>query len=347
MPMQPGDVIELGAHRLMCGDSTDSEAVAALMGDEKAVVLHADPPYGMGKKGVTNDNLYRRKLDAFQMQWWQTCRPHLQDNASAYIWGRAEDLWRLWLSHFDQSEPLTMRNHITWYKGASWEKNPHGNGMGSEQARMYAAMSEHCLFFMLGEQGFNTNADNYWKGFEPIRAYLDSERQRMKWDIPAVKRIVGHSDLAGDHWFSRSQWNMPTRKVYAALQQAAQGAAFQREYDDLKREYDRLRADWYATRAYFDNTHDLMTDVWRYPSVNGAERWGHPTPKPVAMMERICTTSAPPGGLVFDPFGGSGSTLIAAERTGRRAYLMECEPAYCDTIIRRYHALREQPRLIA
>ena len=68
------------------------------MAGAKAVLCHADPPYGMGKEreGVANDNLYGEKLDAFQMAWWSVARAHLEDNASVYIWGNAEDLWRLW-----------------------------------------------------------------------------------------------------------------------------------------------------------------------------------------------------------------------------------------------------------
>jgi len=73
---KPGDLWVLGEHRLLCGDSTKAEDVARVMGGEKAVLVHADPPYGMGKEkdGVANDNLYREKLDAFQMAWWKACR---------------------------------------------------------------------------------------------------------------------------------------------------------------------------------------------------------------------------------------------------------------------------------
>ena len=85
-----GDVWLLGRHRLMCGDSTSIDAVEKLMAGQRASLLHADPPYGMGKEGegVANDNLYGNKLDAFQMEWWATFRTFLEDNASVYIWGQ-------------------------------------------------------------------------------------------------------------------------------------------------------------------------------------------------------------------------------------------------------------------
>jgi DNA modification methylase len=62
----------------------------------------------------------------------------------------------------------------------------------------------------------------------------------------------------------------------------------------------------------------------------------HPTMKPVELVERAIRNSSRPGDIVLDPFGGSGTTLIAAEKTGRRARLIELEPKYCDVIVRRW-----------
>ena len=60
--------------------------------------------------------------------------------------------------------------------------------------------------------------------------------------------------------------------------------------------------------------------------------------KPVGLVERAIRNSSPRGGLVLDPFGGSGTTLIAAERTGRVARLLELDPKCCDVIIERWQA---------
>ena len=75
-------------------------------------------------------------------------------------------------------------------------------------------------------------------------------------------------------------------------------------------------------------------DVWFIdrPSRNDL----HPTMKPVGLVERAIRNSSPRGGLVLDPFGGSGTTLIAAERTGRVAHLIELDPKYCDVIVQRW-----------
>src|SRR5690606_2499779 len=62
----------------------------------------------------------------------------------------------------------------------------------------------------------------------------------------------------------------------------------------------------------------------------------HPTMKPVALIERMLRNSARPGDLVLDPFGGSGSTLVAADRLGMSARLIELDPKFGDVIIRRW-----------
>ena len=325
---KPGDIWQLGNHRVMCGDSTVITDVEKLMNGKKAALLHADPPYGMGKEkdGIENDNLYADKLDDFQMEWWVTFRTFLEDNASAYIWGNAEDLWRLWfVGGLKDVERLTFRNEVVWQKNQA-------QGRMSDKCRQYPTGSERCLFFMIGEQGFNNNADNYWEGWEPIRKYLADEWDKFSpkkdWD-----KHLGNS--MGWHYFKKSQWRMPTEAEYKKLQ-ALGVDVYKREYDELKREYDELKREFYSTRAHFDNTHDNMTDVWEYPNVTGEDRLGHATPKPVAMMERVMKSSLPPNGLCIEPFGGSGSTLMGAEKTGRHCYTMELNPVYVDVIVKRW-----------
>ena len=342
-----GDVWQLGKHRLMCGDSTDEATVKKLMDGKVADLLHADPPYGMGKEkdGVLNDNLYASRLDEFQIAWWKACRPFLSDKSSAYIWGNAEDLWRLWFkSGFKNLDSFTFRNEIIWeQEGVSWGKD------GMANLRQYANMGERCLFFMLGEQGFNNNADNYWDGWESILDFLNIEKNKMGWSIKDTKRIAGHSMNSGCHWFDKSQWSMPTKDVYNSWRDEAKGVAFKRSYDDLKQEYETLKfgnesfkESFYSSRAYFDSGHDQMRDIWRFDRVKGSDRHGHATPKPIEMMMRVMKSSLPEKGLCLEPFGGSGSTLIAAEKTSRVCYTMELSPAYVDVMIARWEKFTGQ-----
>lgn len=83
---------------------------------------------------------------------------------------------------------------------------------------------------------------------------------------------------------------------------------------------------WYSDRK--------QTTVWNFDRPNRNDV--HPTMKPVALIEYPITNSSRGGDVVLDLFGGSGSTLIACEKTGRHARLMELEPRYCDVIITRW-----------
>lgn len=68
----------------------------------------------------------------------------------------------------------------------------------------------------------------------------------------------------------------------------------------------------------------------------------HPTMKPVSLLRRLILNSTDIGGLIYDPFGGSGSTLMAAEQTQRRCFTIELDPEYCTTIINRWEKLTTQ-----
>jgi len=96
------------------------------------------------------------------------------------------------------------------------------------------------------------------------------------------------------------------------------------------------------------------TNVWDYAGVNTmkADRMDelgmHPTVKPVALVADAILDVTRRGAIILDPFGGSGSTLIAAEKTGHCARLIEFDPLYCDVIIRRNESYTgRQAKLVA
>ncbi|MBN1189567.1 MAG: site-specific DNA-methyltransferase [Dehalococcoidales bacterium] len=94
------------------------------------------------------------------------------------------------------------------------------------------------------------------------------------------------------------------------------------------------------TREGRDYMMKYHTDVWEIPAVtNQMEQFGHPAVCPVEIPYRSMQAYSGKGAGVFDPFGGSGTTLIAAEKASRKAYLMELSPAYCDVIIKRWERL--------
>jgi DNA modification methylase len=88
-----------------------------------------------------------------------------------------------------------------------------------------------------------------------------------------------------------------------------------------------------AAHKYFGPNN--ATDLWQVKKVN-PNAMVHLTEKPVELAQRAIEYSSQPGEHVLDLFGGSGSTLIAAERSGRKAFLMELDPLYCDVIKQRY-----------
>jgi DNA modification methylase len=97
---------------------------------------------------------------------------------------------------------------------------------------------------------------------------------------------------------------------------------------------------WKPGAAHYfvdDRTQDT---VWEIPRPKRSAE--HPTMKPVALVERAIRNSSKPGDIVLEPFGGSGTTLLAAEATQRRARVIELDPRYCDVIVRRWEEFTGQ-----
>jgi len=103
---------------------------------------------------------------------------------------------------------------------------------------------------------------------------------------------------------------------------------------DYQRQYEPILYGWKQGADHFWCGARDQGDVWFVdkPRVNDL----HPTMKPVELIERAITNSSKSRDIVLDLFGGSGTTLIAAERTGRSARLMELDPRYVDVIVKRW-----------
>ena len=103
---------------------------------------------------------------------------------------------------------------------------------------------------------------------------------------------------------------------------------------DYQRQYEPILYGWpEGAQRHWCGDRD-QGDVWniKKPQKNDL----HPTMKPVELVERAIRNSSRPGNVVLDPFGGSGTTLIAAEKSGRLARLVELDPKYVDVIVRRW-----------
>lgn len=87
-----------------------------------------------------------------------------------------------------------------------------------------------------------------------------------------------------------------------------------------------------ASHAWYSDRSQSTVIECNRPQRNGV----HPTMKPVELFRYLIENSSKSGDIVFDSFGGSGTTLVACEETGRRARLMELDPSYCDVIVERW-----------
>jgi DNA modification methylase len=94
---------------------------------------------------------------------------------------------------------------------------------------------------------------------------------------------------------------------------------------------------WYGDKA--------QSDVW-YMSRGATGQYVHPTQKPVELIEKAINNSSKAGDIIIDCFGGSGSTMIAAEKLGRHSRLMELDPKYCDVIIKRWEDFTGQKAVL-
>lgn len=340
-----GDIWELGKHRLICGDCTDTAIIDRLMDGVKADLVFTDPPYGMGKEsaGVENDNQNLRELLEFNRQWVPLTFEALKDKGSWYCWGIDEPLMDIYseiLKPMIRDKKIAFRNLLTWDKGT-------GFGQRSEEMRMYAPADEKCLFVMVGGesvQGFTVNKEDYSESMDKVREYLEEEIARLNQSDEEIARALGYTcGRTVNHWRSKSQFALPTKENYEALREY--GKTITGDLGYLKRDYEDLKRDFYAGRAFFDNTHDNMNNVWHFPRTSEKERkdtGGHATPKPIALCARAIKSSSRKGEIVLDVFGGSGSTLMACEQLGRKCYMCEISPKYIDVIITRWEKFTGQ-----
>ena len=126
---------------------------------------------------------------------------------------------------------------------------------------------------------------------------------------------------AGGHWSTFVIWAKNT---------------FTMGRSDYQRQYEPILYGWKEGVDHFWCGARNQGDVWAIakPHVNDL----HPTMKPVELVERAVRNSSKTRDTILDPFGGSGTTVIACEKAGRQARVMELDPKYCDVIVRRWQA---------
>lgn len=227
---QPGDLILLGQHRLLCGDSRSAEDVSRLLDGQKPACVTTDPPYGVSYVGKTSKAL-----------------PVHNDGA-------------------DELLPLlndALRHAFTHcVPGAVW----------------YVCAPAGPQFY----------------AFAKVLTELEVWRQTLVWAKQSL--VMGHSDYHYQHEAIFYGWKP--------------GAPHQPPPDRKQ------------------NT------LWQFDRPSASRE--HPTMKPVALFLKMLQNSTVARSVVYDPFCGSGTSIIAAEQLGRVCYAVEVSPQYCDVIVKRW-----------
>lgn len=137
-----------------------------------------------------------------------------------------------------------------------------------------------------------------------------------------------HSDRCADvfHKVFREFFHFSSMIIWAKNSLTLSQTDYQSQHEPcLYGWMDNGKHSWYSDRK--------QTSVWRFDKERVE---GHTTPKPVALVEKAVNNSSKGGDAILDLFGGSGSTLIACEKIGRHARVMELDPKYCDVIVKRW-----------
>ncbi|AOS78313.1 MULTISPECIES: site-specific DNA-methyltransferase [Hydrogenophaga] len=231
---RPGDVWQLGPHRLLCGDSTVAASYEALLDGEAVDMVFTDPPYNVNYANSAKDKL--RGKD----------RAILNDNLG---------------DGFHDFLLAALTPMVAHCRGAIYVAMSSSE-LDTLQSAFRAAGGKWSTFIIWAKNTFTLGRADYQRQYEPI--------------------LYGWPEGGERHWCG-----------------------------------DRDQG-----------------DVWQIkkPQKNDL----HPTMKPVELVERALRNSSRPGNVVLDPFGGSGTTLIAAEKSGRVARLIELDPKYADVIVRRW-----------
>lgn len=233
---RPGDIWTLGRHRIVCGDSTDADTVAACLDGAKPHLMVTDPPYG-----VEYDADWRNRA--------------LRSDGTPSD-GRAVG-------------KVTNDNRADWLE--AWALFP-------------------------GDVAYCWHADRHASS---VQGSLEAAGFEIRCQIIWAKQqfAIGRGDY---HWKHEPCWY--------AVRKGKPGH-------------------WAGDRK--------QTTVWDIPKPQKSET-GHSTQKPIECMRRPIENNSKPGDAVYEPFSGSGTTIIAAEMTGRRCLAIELSPAYVDVAVRRW-----------
>ena len=298
---RPGDMYLLGDHVLLCGDSANRADLERLLGGKKVQLVFSDPPYNVAVQ-PRGEIKAGRKLRA-------------KDRA---------------IANDDVDEGKFAELLAAWFGNVAQALEP---GRSFYLCGGYANFDEYPR--ALKSQGLKFSQAIVWVKNAPVMNRKDFLTGH-EWIFYGWREGAGHQffgpNNAHDIW-QLSRAREGTCDVGTGLRlEAPDGGRIDVLPPDESR---KLRQVKLGDEGLGVTMLGAPSDVWRVKKVPG-QKMVHLTEKPVELAVRAMKYSSRPGELVLDLFGGSGSTLIAAEQTGRRARLIELDPLYCDVIVERY-----------
>jgi DNA modification methylase len=181
--------------------------------------------------------------------------------------------------------------------------------------------------------------ENDKKSPEDFRRFLDDVYSSANCSLrPGGAIYICHADTEGHHFrnaFIAQPWKLQSCLIWKKTVLVFGRADYHWIHEPILYGWKEGAAhEWLGDRKQ-TTVIEISTDHYNRKQ-SDTDGYVHPTQKPVALIEQAIANSCPKGGLVLDLFGGSGSTLIAAEKAQRRAALCELDPKYCDVIVARW-----------
>jgi len=317
-------------------------------------LIVTDPPYFKVKsewwdRQWDDEGKFLEWIGRLCEQWRRILRP----NGSLYVFAAAQRGMARKVANVVE-ERFHILNEIRWYKEEGWHKKARVEDLRSNLEPWEGIIfAEHygADGYAKGEAGYGAKCDEL-RGFvfEPLRAYLADEWTRAGLKFADANEACGTASMAARHFFSRSQWCLPTEEHYLSLRAYAHehnhgGEYLRRDYEYLRRDYEYLRRDYEYLRRPFNATQDRpYTDIWNYETVSPVPG-KHPCEKPVLLLEHIILTSSKPGAVVLDSCIGRGSTAEACIITGRDCIGIDIMEKWIGATERRIRELQAQPAL--
>jgi DNA modification methylase len=327
---RPGDLWILGEHRLLCGDGAKPADVARLTAGRPIHLFNSDPPYNVKVEPRSNNALcaagkgtHHQRFDLHRKGRVKATTKKLRakDRPLANDFLPDAEFARLLGAWFKNAANVLLPGHAFYVWGGY-----------ANCANYPAALEAAGLYFSQAV---------IWIKQHPVMTRKDfmgnHEWCFYGWKEGAAHRFFGPRNLT-DVWHVVPGANSKgdaTRSIERGIRLESEGGS---RIDVLPPGTQDVPVQQAGVNGVTLLGPSLPSDVWSVKKVN-CQKMVHLTEKPVELAARAMRFSSRPGESVLDLFGGSGSTLIAAEQNERRARLMEIDPPYCDVIVTRWEKL--------